>query len=64
MFLTGEGALLAVSLAAVVCAVLSAWVLLRAAAPKPQKPKPAGSRAGNAGNVRRVIVPAGTAPKM
>jgi hypothetical protein len=63
MFLTGDGALLAVTLAALVGGLVGAWALLRVAARRP------GTGAvrrdpTKAGTVRRVIVPTGSTPKV
>jgi hypothetical protein len=62
MFLTGEGALLAVALAALVCGLLGAWTLLRVGVRRPDDERASG-QVGMAGSVRRVVVPAEAAPK-
>ncbi len=62
MFLTNEGALLAAALAALVGGLTAAWALLclgvrkSHSAPRPRFSKP--------GQVRRVVVPSGTAPRV
>jgi hypothetical protein len=58
MILTGEGALLAVALAALVGGVVGAWALLLAGLRRPRRGR------GKPRVVRRVIVPAGAAPKV
>jgi hypothetical protein len=58
MILTGEGALLAVALAALVGGLVGAWALLRVGVRRPRR------GASKLGAVRRVIVPAGAAPKV
>jgi hypothetical protein len=63
MFLTGEGALLAVALAALVGGLLGAAALLRLALRRSDAGA-APRNVGRAGNVRRVTVPTGTAPKV
>jgi hypothetical protein len=63
MFLTNEGALLALTLAALVCGLLGAWAVLQLALRKPSAEKTAGG-ADKVGAVRGVAVPAGTAPKV
>ncbi|HKI35417.1 MAG TPA: hypothetical protein VKA46_26395 [Gemmataceae bacterium] len=63
MFLTGEGALLALALALLVCGLLGGWALLRLGVRKPGAGK-APRDTGKVGNVRRVVVPVGTTPKL
>jgi hypothetical protein len=62
MFLTGEGALLAVALAGLVVGLLGAWAVLRVAVKRPETKAPA--KGSKPGELRRVIVPEGTAPKV
>jgi len=64
MFLTGDGALLAIGLAALVCGTLGTWTVLRwsASTAKDAKTTPRGS--GKVGSVRRTITSTGTAPKV
>ena len=59
MFLTGEGALLAIGLAALVCGMLGTWAVLRWTAPKT-----APRRAGKTATVPRAIAPANTSAKV
>jgi hypothetical protein len=63
MFLTGEGALLAVGLAALVCGLVGAWALLGLALRKPHN-RAARRHVGEAAEVRRAMVPAETNPKV
>jgi hypothetical protein len=63
MILTGEGVLLAVALAALVGGLVVAWALLRVGVRRPA-PTTARRDAGKPGAVRRVIVPAGTTPRV
>jgi hypothetical protein len=55
MFLTSEGALLAISLTALVCGTLGTWAVLRwnFFRPKATQPEPRGT--SPAGHVRRTI---------
>jgi hypothetical protein len=62
MFLTGEGALLAVTLAALVAGIVGAWALLCLGLRKPGSAK--RSDLGKPGAVRRVAVPKDKAPKV
>jgi hypothetical protein len=62
MFLTGEGALVAVALAVMVCGLIGAWSLLCLAARWLRGAVP--RNLGEPGQVRRVIVPAGTTPRV
>jgi hypothetical protein len=61
MFLTSEGALLAIGLVALVCGMLGTWAVLRWTASGVKDPKP---MTRGAGNVRRAIGPVGGAPKV
>jgi hypothetical protein len=61
MILTGDGALLAVALAALVGGLVAARALLRVRRPGPSKARRDPARPGV---VRRVIVPAGKTPSV
>jgi hypothetical protein len=62
MFLTSEGALLAVALATLAGGLIAAWALLCLSVRRPDSaPRRKVSKPGQA---RRVVVPAGTAPKV
>lgn len=63
MILTGDGALLAIALAALVGGLVFAWALWRVAVRRSRTSVP-GRRHGKAGPVRRVIVPAGSTPRV
>jgi hypothetical protein len=63
MFLTGEGALLAFALAALVCGIVGAWALLRVGVRRPSE-KAVRREVGRAGAVRRVMVSTETTPKV
>ena len=63
MILTGDGALLAVTLAALVGGLVGAWALLRVGVRRPRA-RTSQRDAAKAGTVRRVIVPRGTTPKV
>jgi hypothetical protein len=63
MFLTGEGALLAVAGAALVCGLLAGWALLRVGVRKANAGA-APLHAGKVGSVRRAVIPTGTKPKV
>jgi hypothetical protein len=63
MFLTSEGALVAAILTALVCSGVGAWALLSFGMRRPRRDEaPHGNT--RAASVRRVVVPAGTAPKV
>ncbi len=63
MFLTGEGALLAVALTALVCGTIGAWAVLRWGVRQRGVP-PARREVRKAAAVRRAILPAEIAPKV
>ncbi len=63
MILTSDGALLAVTLAALVGGLVAAWALLRVGL-RPPRTGPARQKTAGTGAVRRVIVPAGSTPKV
>jgi hypothetical protein len=64
MFLTGEGALLAVALGSLVLGMVGTWALLRMALRKPRAGAAPRSVVGKVGNVRRVTIPAEGASKV
>jgi hypothetical protein len=63
MYLTGEGALLAVALTGLVLGLTCAWALLRVGVARP-KAEPTRQAVSEPGGVRLVVVPRGAAPKV
>jgi len=61
MFLTSEGALLALALAGLVTGLLGAWMLLRPGARKPETPPREIARPGQ---VRRQVMPVERSPRV